>query len=280
MVTSSSRRGRSRFLVAVLVLLALTLITLSTRGNGNATLRSVRNDVHRVLTPVGSAVHDVLRPIGNFVNGAVDFGSLKAENQRLRDELARQQASGIENQYLLAQNAQILALQHITWAGAYKTVISKVVQQPTSNFETTITIDKGTTSGVALGQPVLAAGGLAGKVTSVLPGSAVVTLVTDPNFAVGVALPNNNVASVAGQGQGEAMRVTLITTGQTPPTVRKGAPLLSSGTLGEPFPQGIPVGRVASVSQPAGALEPSLTLQPLADTGGLGYVEVLLWSPQ
>ena len=280
MVTSSRRGGRGRLLIAVLVLLALTLITLSTRGSGNATLRSARSDVRSVVTPVDSAVHDVLRPIGNFVNGALDYGNLEAENQRLRDELARQSALGIENQYLVGQNAQILALQHIPWAGSYQTVVAKVVSQPVSNFEETVTIDKGTASGIAVGQPVMSAAGLAGQVSAVGSSTAVVTLITDPSFTVGVSLPNNNVASAKGQGQGQAMAVTLDSTAQTPPVVKVGAPISTSGLYGEVFPQGIPVGRVASVTKPAGALEPTLTIKPFTDTADLGYVSVMLWSPQ
>ncbi len=263
------------------MLLALTLITLSTRGSGSSSLRSLRTDVHRVLNPVESGVHDVLRPVGNFVTGAFDYGQLRAENDRLRAQLAKGAAEQAELQYLEQTSAQILALARIPWAGSFPTVTAPVTQQPSSNFETTITIGKGSSSGVAVGQPVISTAGLAGSVSAVYPDSATVTLITDPSFTVGVALPGDNIGTATGQGTGNALALQVIGSAKAPPVVRRGSVLVTSGLLlTDPFPPGLPVGRVVSVRTEPGETEPSVTLAPLASTADLGFVNVLLWSPQ
>ncbi|MHB8504385.1 MAG: rod shape-determining protein MreC, partial [Acidimicrobiales bacterium] len=149
-----------------------------------------------------------------------------------------------------------------------------------SNFAASVTIGRGRSSGILAGQPVVAGGGLAGSVTAVTAHTATVELITDPLFVVGVRLPEGNTGSAAGQGPGGALRVTVLAASAPTPTLRKGAILSTSGLQMEDVPPGIPVGRIATVSVPPGETEPVATLTPLVNAARLGYVDVLLWSPQ
>jgi cell shape-determining protein MreC len=63
------RPSRARYLLLILVLAAVTLVTLDQRG-GRGPLNSVRSHVQDVTKPVQSAVHDLLRPVGNFLTEA------------------------------------------------------------------------------------------------------------------------------------------------------------------------------------------------------------------
>ena len=95
-------------------------------------------------------------------------------------------------------------------------------------------------------------------------------LLTDPTFAVGVRLDAANVGTAQGVGRGEPLRVTVDTTSQTPPKLVKGQTVVTSGLDLEKFPPNIPVGRVASVSQPPGAAEPDITLHALRQSRPAG----------
>jgi rod shape-determining protein MreC len=279
MAVYQRRRSRTRYVLAVLVLVAITLITIDARS-GNRALSGIRNAASDVFTPLQEATHDVLRPIGNFLAGAVDYGSLRAENQRLRQELASLEAKGIQAQAAEAAAAQLLAEQHLPFVGSIPTVSVQVIDQGSSNFEDQVTIDKGTSSGVAVGQPVVAAGGLVGSVAQASANDAVVVLLTDPTFAVGVRLDANNVGTAQGEGLGQPMRVTVVTTSAPPPSLKKGQALSTSGLSMEKFPPGIPVGRVSRVSSSPGSIEPSVSLKPIVNLSQLDYLQVLLWSPQ
>jgi rod shape-determining protein MreC len=131
-----------------------------------------------------------------------------------------------------------------------------------------------------VGQPVVAAGGLVGSVSSVGPATATVLLLTDPTFAVGVRLDPANVGTAQGAGRDQPMRVVVDTTSAPPPKLAKGRPLVTSGLDLEKFPPNLPVGRVASFSPTPGAVEPTITVQPFVDVTQLAYLKVLLWSPQ
>jgi rod shape-determining protein MreC len=274
-------RGRSRpsYILAILVLAAVTLLTLDVRGHGSSALRHLRDRGQSVLSSVQSGVHDALRPIGNFLTGAADYGSLRAENTRLRQAVAAAQSAQEQAVYDQQQADRVLALSHISFAAQYRTVVANVINESSSNFVAEVTLGKGASSGLAVGQPVVTASGLAGQISAVSAGSSTVTLVGAPQLIFGVALPGGNVGSAQGEGPGQRLDISVIATSRPPPALQVGAVLYTSAA-GQDFPPGIPVGSVASVVRAAGDLEPAITARPFADTGDVGYLTVILWLPK
>jgi rod shape-determining protein MreC len=274
------RPSRTRYVLAVLVLAALTLVTIDARSNGSGVTSDIRAKVHDAFSPVQRATHSALRPIGDFLSGTVNYGSLRSENQRLRDQIAGLQQQSIQAAAEQSAAQQLFAVQHLPFVGTIPTVSVQVIDNGSSNFENTVTVDKGTGSGVAVGQPVVAAGGLVGSVDAVSSRTATVILLTDPSFAVGVRLDAINVGTAEGVGRDEPLRVTVDTTGNAVPKLVKGQAVLTSGLDLEKFPPNIPVGRVATVTTPAGAAEPDITLVPFANVSQLAFLQILIWAPQ
>jgi rod shape-determining protein MreC len=271
------RSTRARYILAVLVLAALTLITVDARSNGSGITNSIRDKAHDVFSPLQRATHAVLQPIGNFLTGALDYGSLRHQNQQLRNQVAALENGSIQSSAENAAAQQILGEQHLPFLGTIPTVTVQVIDNGASNFENAVTIDKGTTSGIAVGEPVVAAGGLVGTVESAGKSTSIILLVTDPTFAVGVRLDAVNVGTAQGMGLSEPMKVTVDTTKQAAPKLTKGQAVVTSGLDLEKFPGNIPVGRVASYSVSAGAAEPTITLTPLVNLSQLSYLQVLMW---
>jgi len=261
-----------------LVLSALTLVTIDTRAGGSGVIGQIRAKAHDAFAPVQDATHSALRPVGNFFTGVVHYGELKSENARLRDELAK-----VRGQQLQAADAQrelqlLLDQQHLDFVGNIPTVAAQVVDTSSSNFELSVQVNRGTSSGVAAGMPVVAAAGLVGRVVEVSAKRATVLLLTDPTFSVGVRLTANGDTGVAnGRGRDNPMTIDLV-----PPNTRlnHGDVLLTSGLQLERFPKGIPVGRVDAVKQQPGALQEDVTMNPIVDLSRLEFVQVLQWSPQ
>jgi rod shape-determining protein MreC len=272
------RTSRTRYVLAVLVLAAVTLVTLDTRSAGSGFLGSIRGGARAVLDPVQSATHSALQPVGNFLSGIVDYGSLRVENQRLRRELASLQASGAAAAAAQAQAQALLAQSHLDFAGNVPRVMAQVINRGASNLDSAYEINRGRDSGVAVGYPVVTAGGLIGTVSAVTAHDATITVVSDPSFNAGVAIPHSSAVGVAsGYGDGNPMRVSDIPKG-TP--VTRGEILSTSGLQFEKFPPGIPVGRVTAVSTPPGSLQESITLAPLVNPSQQALVTVLVWSGQ
>ncbi len=274
------RPSRTRYVLAVLVLAALTLVTIDARSNGTGLLSDIRSKVSDGFAPLQRGTHAALQPIGNFLTGALDYGSLRHENQTLRNQIVALQQQSVQAAGEEAAAEQVLAEQHLPFVSGIPTVSVEIIDNGSSNFENSVTIDKGTTSGVAVGQPVVAAGGLVGSVQSVSAHTATVILLTDPTFAAGVRLPGANIGTAQGVGRTDPMRVTVDTTNLAAPKVRAGEELVTSGLDFEKFPPNIPVGRIAAESTSPGQAEPDITLAPLVDLEQLSYLQVMMWSPQ
>lgn len=180
----------------MLVLAALTLVTIDSRANGSGVLNTIRAKVSDGFAPLQSGTHDALRPIGDFLTGALHYGSVEQENKNLRNQLAQAQAQQATAQAQLQQENEVMQDQNLPFVGSIPTVTAPIIDVGSSNFDSTFVIGKGTTSGMAVGEPVVAAGGLVGIIVApVSARTATVDLITDPNFVVGIALAGGNTGS-------------------------------------------------------------------------------------
>jgi cell shape-determining protein MreC len=103
---STRRSGRTRFTVLLLVLTAVTLLTLDGRGFGP--IDSARSGVLSALSPVGDFGAAVFRPIGNAWDSAFQQGDLKTENDQLREENDRLNGEVTAGQVAQEQLQQLL----------------------------------------------------------------------------------------------------------------------------------------------------------------------------
>lgn len=275
---AAPRRPRGRFLLLLLVLAGVTLVTLSGRsGNGGIVARA-RSYARQVLGPVQSGIHSALQPVGNFLYGALEYKSLDRQNQLLRQQLAADQAVAVSAASQEAQAQEVLAQEHLGYLGQVPSVAAQVIDLSSSNFEQTIEIDRGSSSGIVVGQPVVTAGGLIGSVSSVSRHLATVTLLDNPLYSVGVRdVRTGSVGVAVGEGQGNDDQVININVGQQ---VRRGDDLVTSGLPLEHFPAGIPVGKVTAVFSTSGAFQLDVSMRPTPDLVDLQFVRALLWSPQ
>lgn len=272
----SRRTGRSRFTLLLLVLTSVTVLTLDFRGSG--LVDGLRGGALRVFGPVRDTASTIFRPVGNAWNGAFNYGDLKAQNESLQTRIA-----DLEGQLARGGNAEqqlreLLAQENIPFVFDTPTATARVVSGSASNFEHTIQIDKGTSSGVQVGMPVITGAGLVGRVEQVTSSRSVVRLVTDPGLDVGVLLETSRDIGVAhGTGDGQPMTVDR---GIDPKTVvKRGEVAFTSGVDRSSFPPDIPVGRVASVAMAGDQLQQIIQLTPLADLDQLAFVRVMLWTP-
>jgi rod shape-determining protein MreC len=157
-------------------------------------------------------------------------------------------------------------------------VVADVVDLGTSDFSETIDIDKGTSSGIDDGMPVVSGDGLIGFILQANDGSSTVQLLTDPSSSVGVKYGAAGAdAVVGGQGSGRPLSVDYVQPGSP---VKKGELLLTSGLSDGSFPEGIPVATVSSFSNATGTVQQNVTATPVASMADPEYVAVLQWEPQ
>lgn len=279
-------------MLALLVATSVTLLTLDFRGFGP--LEEAQQGARELLEPVAGVVATGTRPVRNAWRGIVDYGDVEAENDRLREELARLRASAVDQANARDQLDVILAQQDIARPSGSERRLARVVSGPASNFDNTIRIDKGSDDGVGIDMTVVTDAGLVGRVREVTRTRSVVELADSRGFGVGVRLVGGDSQTTflaRGRGPGQ----TLELQGDVDPAlgVNDGDALVTSGLDQSLYPPDVLVGRVTGtgraadgggappVTAPGGQAEPlrGVQLELFVDLRSLSYVTVLLWRP-
>lgn len=271
------RSRRNRFFLVLLALTSVTVLTLDYRGGGDGALESVRQTARDAFAPVQSAADTVFSPVTGFFSSIGDFGDLRKENARLRRELEPARAEAIRGADADRERQGLLQLQGLDYTAGLDSVPARVISTAPTNFQLTITIDRGTDARLDVGMPVVTAAGLVGRITEVSKIRSTVLLITDPSSNIGVRLANSGEQGVVrGGGNRNLLPLDLITT-EVPVAV--GEPVVTSGLERGLFPAQIPLGKVRNVTVAPGALQKDILIEPGVDLNRLEFVRVLLWKP-
>ena len=271
------RTSRPRFTLLLLVLTAVTLLTLDERSNGLGVIDTARDGARDLFAPVQDAADAAFSPVTNFFQGALHYGDVEAENARLREQLAEREAALLRAADADREREALLDLSQLDFVGDIPTVDARVVMSPASGFDLTLSLDRGRDAGVAPGMPVVSGGGLVGQVVDVSRTRSTVRLITDVSSSVGVRLASGEVAVAAGRGSGSTLRADLVD-----PTAKvdKGETVVTSGLQNSVFPAGIPVGTVVAATASTGALQQDVTIEPIVDLRRIIFEKVLQWDPR
>jgi rod shape-determining protein MreC len=240
-----ARRGSGRPLVlVVLVVTALLVTTLWYRESAGGPLHAVRAGLTAVSGPfavAGTWVTAPLRAVGNWAAGLgvnqSDYAVLESQNLDLKQRLAALEEAKLENDRI-QQLVQFAKAQDLPRIGAH------VIGRPTDSRQQSILIDRGTGSGVSIGDAVIAAGGLVGQVVEVTPWDARVRLITDPGSGVAVLVQRTRANGIVKGSLDGPLQLDFVD--KTTPPIR-GDVLITSG-LGGVYPKGVVVGEVTDVA--------------------------------
>ena len=273
---SSSIFRRPRITLVLLILISVSMISV-TYKRVPPFVNSARGYVRDLVTPIRQGVTAVFNPVYNVVSGAFNYSNLKSQNLKLQQEVASLKGSALSNSYAQTELSTISKELNLTYLKGIGTTTAQVISYTPSNVQVSIEVDKGKSSGIQVGNPVVTDLGLVGRVIQVANFSSTVLLITDPNFAAGVRFAKAaGVGLAVGEGGGDPLNVQLVDPGTI---LSNGEVVYTSGLSGEVYPAGIPVGRVTSAFTPAGGLQEQVTLEPLAPVGNLQFVDVLKWLP-
>ncbi len=261
----------------LLVLTSVTVITLDFRDDGEGVLETVRSGARDAFAPVQSVVGKVFSPIGDFFGGITRYRKVKNENEQLRRELEAAKGEVVRGADATRERQLLLALQRLDFAGDLRGVTARVVSNSPSNFQLTVTVNRGSDAGLTSGMPVVTEAGLVGRIAAVSKNRATVLLLTDPASSVGVRLAGSGeIGAVTGSGRRDLLPLSLVS---VETKVAEGEAVVTSGLENGLFPPQIPVGRVRGAKITPGRLEQEVTIEPVVDLSRLEFVRILIWQP-
>lgn len=272
MIRMFDRTRRLRLLLALLVTASLAIVTIDFRTTGDGPLDKLGRFAVAVLGPVQEGLVRVVRPVGSFFAGFTQVGSLRSRVSDLERDKAALLAQQEQVSDIARENASLRRLLGLRDRLNLRTKAAQVIAVSPSNFERTVTIDRGSEDGIRRNMPVIGGEGLAGRVIRVGPSTAVVMLVTDRGSAVAGRLASSGETGVLeGAGAGR-LRFELF---DPDARLRVGDKVLTSGHNRGLYPSGIPVGTVVSVEAPGGDLSRRALVEPFVDFSSLDYVLVV-----
>lgn len=257
----------------MLLVVAIALITLDFRDSGGSPAHTLGADV---FGPVEHVAGDIASPFTGFFhaatgNDSAEISALQKQNDQLRAELA-------QNEVSKADQAQLANLLRLAGKGRYQIVAASIVAAG-GEYSDTVTIDAGSSEGIAPDETVLNGDGLVGVVTAVTGSTATVQLATDASSTVGIRMADTGqIGALSGTGETMAgsgqMRLTLFS---ATAVLRPGESVVTFGSVGgRPYMPGVPVGQVVSVTSQPGSLTQSALVRPYVDFTGIGVVGVVL----
>ncbi|WP_089727645.1 rod shape-determining protein MreC [Candidatus Thiosymbion oneisti] len=180
--------------------------------------------------------------------------SLYRDNLVLKARLQRFEA-------LEAENIRLRALLGSSLRMGDRVLIAELMAVDLDPYRQQVMIDRGASSGVFVGQPVLDANAVMGQVTRVDSFSATVLLITDAGHGLPVQINRNGLRTIA-RGTGFINRLELSHLPKNA-DVRVGDLVVTSG-LGGHFPPGYPVAQVIQVRQESGKPFATIIAEPTA----------------
>jgi rod shape-determining protein MreC len=266
----------------VLVLVSLALITIYFREPAGGGLHSVQSAGATVLRPFEVAAERVARPFRDVYGYLADLVHAKSQNKELRRQVDVLSQQAIQNANAAAENAdlkrQLGYVNSREFPRKYDYVFATVLSRPPSEFQQQVGIDRGSTSGIHVKDPVVTADGLVGLVTRVAHSQAQVTLLTDANIKVSALDLQTGASGVVQPGQGRGtLSLTRVDKSQR---LNEGDLIETSGwhtkRLTSLYPEGIAIGLVTGASQSEVDLYWRAQVIPRVDFDSLRSVLVLV----
>jgi rod shape-determining protein MreC len=269
---------RRRAVLVVLVVLSLLLLTAYFGEAPSGRLHGVQRVFLTVVSPIQDGANKALKPVRDLFGWFGDTLHAKSQRDQLRKQADKLRRELVADQSEKRSYKELLSLYHLDQLGVndYHPVSATVVGKTPNIWYSTVTIDKGSSAGVRVNDPVVNGEGLVGKVVQVASDGAQVDLITDSSIGVSARIGTSNATGIVQPKVGDPNDLLL----QYLPAnsqANVGEYVVTSGTVASPddslYPPGIVIGQVTSVNEESAYK--SVNVHPIANLHNLDIVQVL-----
>jgi rod shape-determining protein MreC len=234
-------------------------------------------------SPLQNASSKATGATSGFFQQIWNFRGTAVENEQLKQRVAALENELNSARHAESENERLKALLGLNEQLDIKSVPARVIARDPSIWFNTITINRGSTSGVAVNMPVVTGTGIVGRVITVSPFASQVMLITDEKAGAGAVVGQLGQSGALGSVRGRAdLGVGVIEMRYVSglEKVEVNDSVMTTGQDGI-YPPGLNVGRVVEVKNGTATQAHQILIQPGAQLDHLEEVAVLLYrAPQ
>ncbi len=271
-------RRRRRSILALLVLVALVLLTVDFRQGDEGPISGAQRALGSAFAPLQNGVAAVVQPIGSFFGAIGQLGRLRQENVALEEELRELRERQVSLADLARENDELRELLGMQQRLEHTTTAGRVIAQPPGLFRWSLLIDIGEEHGVRENMAVINADGLVGKITDVSAGHSRVQLAVSPNAGYSVRIVDTRQQGLLSGRGTRPMQLNILDDPEA--EVPLGAEVVTRAFEGTSIPDGIPVGVIEETPAAEIGGAQFLGVRPYADHTRLDIVLVILDAPE
>jgi rod shape-determining protein MreC len=265
-----------RQIVVYVLLLAVSMLMLA--FSRSAPVTELRSGVGFAMAPIQETLRGSAQTVGSVFSTIGEIERLRQQNEDLTRQLNELQAINRGLESLRAQNELLTALLDVHSSLDYETVAAEVISKRITDQERVISLDRGTDVGVAVGDPVIGPGGsLIGQVAEVGSNFSRVLLISDTRVNVAGLIESSRAVGLISGQLGQPLEMIDI---PAELTVNFGESVVTAGIelaegIRSPYPKGLLIGTIASVSRSPDQLFQTALVTPAAQFDTLEYVLVI-----
>lgn len=258
----------------VIAILATITASLGAGGTGFANLLS-----EPIFKPVKSVMTSMVRGLEEIYGYMYLYDETVAENQRLKDRIHDLEEEYREYTEISQENDRLRALLDFDRRHAgndYVYESASIISWTASNFSSSFTINKGSSSGISRGDSVITDNGyLVGTVTAVTASSSTVTTVIDTSLSLGAMIYGTGETGVV-EGDFELFKAGRMRLAYIDPdaVISVGDTVVTSGSGGT-LPGGLVIGHVESLGDDPSGLDFHAIVTPAVEMDDLSQLFVI-----
>lgn len=262
--------------VGIIVAAVVLIIGLGAAARGGQ-ISALQNLTGIIKAPMQKVLSSTVNWANSIYGYLYDYDSLMAENESLRSQLAEAQQSARDGIAASEENVRLRQALELREAHtSYELESSKVVLWSSSNWSSSFTISKGSSSGIELGDPVITEyGAVVGQITELGETWATVSTIIDIDMSVGAFVgATGNSGMVVGEYSYMKQKLAKLSYLADGAQIFVGDEVLTSGSGGA-FPAGLVIGTLTAVQAEAGGQIEYGVVEPQCDLDSLVQVFII-----
>ncbi len=277
-MNKKNRLEAKYFILIILVIVAIFIAIFSFAIKDKRKLNPIEQGIKDIIIGVQTVIYAPIAFVDNIFDRYHGMLNVYEENRALKKQIQNYNIINTQNEELKEDINDLKKILNLnTSLSDYEYMYSTVISRNIAYWYNTITIDKGSFSGVKEDMVVINQDGLIGIVIKTSNFSSTVKLISTENDSqkISVVIKHNDqkvFGTINGYDTKEnALLVDIVTSNSDMPT---GSTVMTSG-LSQTFPSGILVGTVVGHTTDEFGLTKILKVKSNVDLNNIRYVSIL-----